>query len=227
MWKKKHWCWRRMDSRWSPKGNFFINFRTDKSPSSKIKRLVKPNKNFTETFTHWCHTLIIQSFLKLVWLIITVCWMLTQNLFNMLNMTTFSVWVMLLTYQLPRVSTVESLKFTFLETTLKEDSTVFLWMLNMMDTLKLHFILTKKISHGSAICTMELNKLSILPVSPLDLDTNFTQNSESTKLLTSLNSRTGDHHTTNSRRLSKEEPQLLLHQDLSTQNKKLHDLWQL
>lgn len=26
--------------------------RTDKSPSSKIKRLVKPNKNFTETFTH-------------------------------------------------------------------------------------------------------------------------------------------------------------------------------
>lgn len=98
-------------------------------------------------------------------------------------------------------------------------------MLNMMDTLKLHSILTKKISLGSAICTMELNNLSILPVSPLDLDSNFTQSSENTKLPTSLNSRTGDHLTTNSRRLSKEEPQPLLLQEFSTQNKKLHDLW--
>lgn len=71
---------------------------------------------------------------------------------------------------------------------------------------------------------MESKVPSILLPLPLDSDSKFTHNSESTKLPTSLSSRTGDHLTINSRKLSKEEPQPLSLQELFTQNKKLHDL---
>ena len=130
--------------------------------------------------------------------------MLTHSPYNIKNTTTSSAWEMLLTSKLLNHSMEVSHKLQLSDIILRENLTDFHSMPNTTDTPKSVSSLHHRPLPTSNI-NMEEKKLpSQLTVSDLPSDFLSTAKPENMLMKTFLNSRTGDHRTTNSRKTSKE-----------------------